>query len=105
MANQSGSSGYPPKIQLLSAAAATGAWIHWPGGRGQCHAIASNWNGATGTLQRLALDATTALDIGDDVTFTADGLGNFECPPCDLRFEITVASPTGVSAWVERIEP
>lgn len=103
--NQATSSGYPPKIQLLAAATATGAWLHWPGGRGQCHAIASNWNGSTMSLQRRALDESTALDIGADVIFTADDLGNFECPPCDLRAEVTVAVPTGMSVWVERIEP
>ena len=104
--NESGSN--PPAITLLSNETATGSWFFWPGGRGQVHIISSGWNSATAKLQRRARDGSTALDLGTDVTFTANSEppGNFECPPCEIRVEISVATPSaGVYAWVEKIDP
>ena len=49
----------------------------WPGGIGQ-FIVEGTWNGATVKLQVSPDGGTTWLDVGSDVTLTADNIGNFE---------------------------
>lgn len=92
---------------LLTNATATGSQVGpIDGGDYVWRAEASNWNGATATLQFLGLDGTTWYPVRNaantaDVTLTANGQvaigiaqGSF------LRVAISVAVPTGVNSNV-----
>ncbi len=83
---------------LLSNGNATGSAVEWGGGQGHFTAEASNWNGATATLQ-FQTDNDTWLDAGSDTTLTADGHGRFFLPQTNIRIEITVATPTAVYSF------
>lgn len=67
--------------------------MSWRGGKGSFIAHAT-WGGGTVKLQTLGPDGTTWIDAGTDTTLTADGGGNFELPPGQLRPNIATA--TGV---------
>lgn len=86
------------KHTLLSNVAATGEWFNWPGGRGEFSAVAT-WGGGTVKLQYKGPDDTTAVDVGDDTTLTANGGGVFELGACQIRAH--VATATAVYATVK----
>lgn len=86
---------------LLENGTATGSAVVWGGGQGHFTAEASNWNGATATLQ-FQTDNDTWVDAGSDTTLTADGNGRFFLPPTNIRIEITVATPTAVYSYANK---
>lgn len=85
------------KFENISAT--TAAFI-WRGGRGTFIVKATGFG--TVKLQYLLPDNTTWDDVdqGSDtfVTLTADGAGNFDMPPCQMR--VNVATATAVYATV-----
>lgn len=85
-------------LRFIDAGTATSGALTWRGGRGSFLAHATAWNGATCTLQTLGPDNTTWIAAGTDTTLTADGGGNFELPPGQLRAAVTGGPPTALSA-------
>jgi hypothetical protein len=81
-------------LDLLANASATGASMTWRGGKGSFLVRAASYG--TVTLQFLGPDGTTWIAAGSDTTLTADGGGNFELPPGQIRAAISGA--TGVYA-------
>lgn len=61
----------PTVVTLLSAGAATGNQLLWPGGGGILKVVGT-WNGATLALQDVGPDGTTLLSVGN-ASFTANG--------------------------------
>ncbi|HVY97884.1 MAG TPA: hypothetical protein VHA35_00180 [Dongiaceae bacterium] len=84
-------------LNLIDNGNATGGAYVWNGGKGSFLVHADTWNGATVKLQVLGPDHLTWIDTGTDTTLTADGGGNFELPPGQLRAAV-VGSPTAVYA-------
>jgi len=87
---------------LLENAAATGPARTWNGGRGQFKTVGT-FGGATVTLQILGPDGTTWLSLGEEAAFTAPGVVNFDCPPGQLRAQVSGGSPSGLYAEVASI--
>jgi hypothetical protein len=71
--------------------AATTDPFTWRGGKGTFMAQAT-WGGGTVKLQYLGPNGTDYEDMGSDTTLTADGGGNFEFPPGQLRVSITTST-------------
>lgn len=84
--------------ELLENASATGDAVYWSGGRG-AFSVKATWGGGTVKLQFQLKDGSTWVDVGPDVTLTADGIGGFELPHGYIRAH--VATATAVYAWVE----
>jgi hypothetical protein len=80
------------RVQLLDAAAATGAGDLWAGGRA-AWLVWGTWDGATAKLQMTPDQGTTWIDV-DGATATVDGGGPFDLPPLKHR---VVISGAGVS--------
>jgi hypothetical protein len=78
------------KLQFLSNEAATSGALPWRGGPGTFLAKATGFG--TVKLQVLLPDQTTWFDVGADTTLTADGGGNFDLPPCQLRANVATAT-------------
>lgn len=78
------------RVDLLEDASATGGWFAWPGGKGTFMAEAT-WGGGTVKLQFKNANET-ATDAGSDTTLTANGGGNFELPPCQIRANVATAT-------------
>jgi len=90
--------GTTASIDVLENGSATSSNIVWPGGLGTLIATGT-FSSATLTLQALASDNVTWVDVGADTTMTADGIGNFELGAMTLRLQVT-GSPTGVYARI-----
>lgn len=98
------------RVDLLTAAAATGAWQDWPGGSGAFFAGGA-FGGAT-----VALEADTSRSGGGDagavrnqagtaISLTAAGVLAFELPPCRIRGAISGGAGVSVNAHAVRINP
>jgi len=87
--------------KVFTAQTATGnsTAYNWPGGIGQFIAEGT-WGGATCKMQMSPDDGTTWIDVGSDVTLTADGIGNFELGACDIRASLTTAGTTSIDCWM-----
>lgn len=93
------SSGTPATtIQLLGAggSTSTGSAMSWPGGAGTFGATCAGWNGANLSLQFQPPggDGTTWVAVGVDTSISANGGGNFNLPPCQIRAAISGAVPS-----------
>ena len=77
-------------------------WQNWNGGRAS-FAVAGNFGGAAVTLQYLAPDGATALDVGAEVTLGAPGLANFELGAGQIRAVVSGGSPSGLYARVAKV--
>ncbi len=84
---------------LLVNASTSGEWVFWSGGRGT-FMVEGTFGGGTVTLQVEGPNGT-AIDVGDDVTFTAAGVGNFDLAPCRIKAAVSGGSPSGLyaTAW------
>jgi hypothetical protein len=88
---------YSVEQQLLAAASANvnGAAFDWQGGRGVFAAFGT-FGGGTVALQWTPDGGTDwlAVDASGNtfVTFTANGAGGFELPPCQIRAVLTGAT-------------
>jgi hypothetical protein len=73
--------------------------IVWHGGYGTV-IVAGTWGGGTVKL-RATPDGATWIDVGLDVEFTADGMGNFQLP-AGLQLRLTLAGATNpdLDAWI-----
>lgn len=85
-------------ITLVSNASATGAWVAWPGGRGEFRAEGT----FPGTVKLECKGPNgTAQDVGVDTTLTASGGGIFELGAGEIR--CSIATATAVYAVALRI--
>jgi hypothetical protein len=74
--------------------------VAWSGGFGTV-IVAGTWGGGTAKLQASPDNGTTWVDVGTDVTFTANGMGNFQLPPgVLLRLDLSGATNPDLDAWV-----
>lgn len=74
------------------------------GGKYWVTAVASNWNGGTVALQRVAADGVTQITVGTNASFTADGGAVLDLPPGTYNWDQTsVSASLGVSTEVVRI--
>jgi len=89
-------------LTLLSNATSTGSPVKWPGGRGT-FAVDGSFDGATVTLQMLGPDGSSYLSVGDDAALTAEGVVNFDLPPCHIRALVAGGSPNAMYATAEKI--
>ena len=73
---------------------------NWVGGVGQFMAKGT-WDTATLKMQMSPDEGTTWIDIGTSVTFTSDGIGNFELGPSDIRADLSsVGASTSLDCWM-----
>jgi hypothetical protein len=87
---------------LLNGAAAQGqTWTFWPGGQG-VFTTSGTFGGATVTLNYRNPDGSTQA-AGSQTTHTAVGNGTFLLPPCMIQAAVTGGSPSGLSAWADRV--
>jgi len=94
------------RLDLLTnqAADVNGASFIWPGGRGSFYASATSFGGGTVKLQTTTPQTGTWVDVDNDTTLTANGHGNFDLPPGQIRGVITGSTtPTAVHASAIRI--
>lgn len=89
-------------VVLLTAAAATGSAINWPGGIG-IFEVAGTFGGATISLQFLGPDGTTWITAGTGTTFTAANGGIFYLPPGPIRATVTGGAGVSVTATAVQI--
>lgn len=85
---------------LLSAAAATGAWIYFAGGRGQWN-TSGTFDGATATLQYASVSSPSAgqvQSLGSDAAVTEPSAKRFELAPGYLRVAIAGGSSPVISS-------
>jgi len=76
------------------------AIIDWPGGPGTAGAQGNFGGGATVKIQ-YQIDGSTWTDVpGNDLTFTANDLGNFMLFPCKLKAIITGGGSPSVKVLV-----
>lgn len=93
---------YTPLLNAVSANA-NGSDAVWPGGAGCFMVQATSYGGGTVKLQ-FKLPNGNYVDVGTDVTMTADGVGGFNLPQGTIRATLTGAtSPSGLSAFVAPI--
>lgn len=84
--------------------AATGPAVDCPGGLMVFVAVASNWNGATVSLQMLGPDGITMVPVSPTQTnLTANGNGAVYLPPCQVQAVVTNGPPAGVFASIARV--
>jgi len=93
----------PGVLPLLYNTGVTGTRFWWPGGTGLLAVTASNFNGATVTLNMLGPDNATMLAAATATTLTSNGVGQVSLPPCWVQAAITAATPTGVYATFTRV--
>jgi hypothetical protein len=79
---------------------ATTDWQDWPGGEGNCAVQAADFDSSTVKLQVSYDGGVTAIDVGPDVSFSANGIGNFILPQCQLRFNVSGGTPTTPKGFV-----
>ena len=89
-------------VDLLSNASATGNAVQWSGGKGTISAVGT-FSGATVALQYLGPDGTTWLNAGTDCTLTANGGGNFELPPGQIRASVSGGTPSALFSRAARV--
>jgi len=53
--------------------------------------VEANWGGGAVKLQVKGPNGT-AIDVGPDTSLSANGGGNFELPPCELRANVATAT-------------
>lgn len=92
-----------PYKQLLSAVTTTGAstTYQWLGGIGTLSGTGFGSSGAF-KLQH-SPDGTNWISSSTEAVLNASssaGAVNFQLPVCQIRVLVTVASTTGISAWV-----
>jgi len=78
------------KLDFGQNVAATSGWLQWRGGKGT-FLVEATFGGGTVKLQVKGPNGA-AIDVGTDTTLTANGGGNFELPPCELRASVTTAT-------------
>jgi hypothetical protein len=76
--------------------------VSWPGGTGSLQVMGS-FGGGTAKLQMLAEDRLTYLDVGQNVTFSSNGVGGFLAPPCTLVLTVTGATAPSLKAYISQI--
>lgn len=89
-----------PQLLINSGAAGASAVTAWGGGAGQFDA-SGTFNGATITLQAKNADGTFT-DVAN-TALTGDGRALFSLPPCAIRANASVATPTSVTASAWRV--
>ena len=76
------------------------ARVTWQGGGVGTVIVYGTWGGGTVTIQASA-DLTTWVDLGSDLTFTADGIGNFDLAPgVTIRAELSGSTGAAIYAKV-----
>jgi hypothetical protein len=76
----------------------------WTGGVGTFTVQASSWGGATAKLQVSFDDGVTYIDAGTYTTFTANGVGVFECGDCKVRVNTSGGTMTaGVAKVMDNV--
>jgi hypothetical protein len=88
-------------LELLDDAAATGAAVAWPGGRGVVF-VNGTWDGADASLE-WSDDEVTWWVLGAGYSLSADGLIQFELPAGSIRIAIANAGTTELSATAKRV--
>lgn len=63
-------------------------------------AVSGTFNSATVALQASFDGGTTYIAVGDDVSFTANGMGNVELPECMVRFAVSGGTPSSMTGYV-----
>lgn len=89
-------------LSLLSNASATGAVCRWPGGRGT-FIVDGSFDGATVTLSVLSPDGSSYVSVGTDAALSAEGVVNFDLPPCWIKAVVSGGSPNALYATAEKI--
>jgi hypothetical protein len=77
-------------LKFLNNENATSAWLPWRGGSGS-FLVEASWGGGAVKLQVKGPNGT-AIDVGPDTSLSANGGGNFELPPCELRASVAAAT-------------
>ena len=82
---------------------ATGAAMEWDGTLGHMTAQGT-YSGTTAKLQ-YSVDGSTWIDVGTNVSFTANGGGNFELPRCQVRGRVagTLSGAPNVKIYTRKI--
>ena len=93
--------GGPTDQLLIENGTSTSDSQRWAGGRGTFSATAT-WGGATVALQYMAPDGSTWIDVGPEVTLTADDIGGFELAAGLIRAEVTGGPPSGLYVRARR---
>jgi hypothetical protein len=78
------------KLDFLSNGSATTLYFPWRGGPGT-FLVEATFGGGSVKLQVKGPNGT-AIDVGTDTTLAANGGGNFDLPPCELRAAVTTAT-------------
>lgn len=89
-------------LTLLSNAAATGAAVRWPGGRGT-FIVDGSFDGGTVTLSVISPDGSSYVSVGDDAALTAEGVVNFDLPPTLIKAVVSGGSPNALYATATKI--
>lgn len=85
---------------LLDNASETGNAEPWNGWRGT-FIVEGTLNGATVSLQYKSPEDTW-IDVDPvNLAFTDAGMAGFECPPGDIRAEVSGGTPSALYAWVK----
>lgn len=67
-------------------------------------AVASAWAGATAALNMLGPDGQTLLPVSaTQSTFTANGVGTVNLPPCTIQMVVTGGPPTALFVSIARV--
>ena len=85
---------------LLTNAAATGAAVAYPGGKGFL-AVVGTFGGASLQLQYLGPDSATWVNVG--AAITAAGSVVVEMPPGPVRMAVTGGPPSGLYARIHSL--
>lgn len=85
------------RFTLISNGSATGSAVRWPGGKGTFECVGT-LGGATVTLQFLANDGATWIDVGTEAALTAAGMCGFELAAGYIRAEVVGGSPSALYA-------
>lgn len=94
----------PPNLLTTVGGVATGPQVNCPGGLMVIAAASSNWNGATATLNMLGPDGSTLLPVSPtQSTFTANGVGAVNLPPCVIQVVVTGGPPTALFVSIARV--
>ena len=90
-------------LTLLNNIAVTGDGpvVTWPGGIGT-YQITGTFGGTTATLLASITNGTTEnayTSIGTNSVLTANGICNFELPPCKIKVNLTGGTPSAMYAF------
>ena len=89
-------------VTLLSNASATGDAAKWPGGRGT-FMVDGTFGGGTVTLSVLGPDGSSFVSVGEDAALTAEGVVNFDLPPCSIKAVVSGGTPSALYATAHKI--